>query len=300
MYIQKIARKHKVFNNMKSSVDDAMLPDLTQLLLNQEDDDVKIVEGQYHTLFIEKMPPIVKEFVVEDDGETFTAVRELAPEHNKYTLFIEQFGHIEKQLHKIIYELRKSKEFDVLEIRIDSPGGFISEGITLYNVMREHFNGRTKTYVDSSAYSMGAMLFSLGDERIIYEDSSLMYHNYSSGAYGKGQEIKSSVDYGDKHFESFFKKKIVDKGFLKEDEYEQMKIGQDFWFNSYDMATRGICTHVIVSGYTLDNNTFLKYVAQDKPIEIWATELVEAQSKQQPIKKEEKPKNKKSLLSFFI
>ena len=64
MYIQKIARKHKVFNNMKSSVDDAMLPDLTQLLLNQEDDDVKIVEGKYHTLFIEKMPPIVKEFVV--------------------------------------------------------------------------------------------------------------------------------------------------------------------------------------------------------------------------------------------
>lgn len=248
-------------------------PDLSPFLLPQmPDDGTKIVEGEYHTLFVTDEDPILKDFKIQDDGEEFTAIREIVPKHKKYTLYVEAFGHQNSQLHKILHELRKAVEHDVLEIRIDSPGGFVSEGITVYNTMRELFNGRSVTYLDSTGFSMGAMLFSLGDQRITYEDSSLMYHNYSSGYYGKGQELKSYVDFEDKHFDDFFSKKIVSQGFLSAEEYAQMKIGKDFWFDSYEMAKRGISTHVIVSGFRLDNEAFIEYHDQDKSIDEWVVQ----------------------------
>lgn len=257
------------YASKKISVD---TPELPFVLPSIPDDGCKTIEGEFHTLFVKDEDPILKEFNVKDGDEEFTAIREVVPKHKKYTLYIEAFGHQNNQLHKILNELRKGVEHDILEIRIDSPGGYVSEGITLYNAMRELFNGRSVTYLDSTGFSMGAMLFSLGDQRIAYEDSSLMYHNYSSGYYGKGQELKSYVDFEDKHFDDFFSKKIVSQGFLTQEEYAQMKIGKDFWFDSYEMAKRGICTHVVVGGFNLDTEAFLEYYTQDKDINEWVVE----------------------------
>jgi ATP-dependent protease ClpP protease subunit len=254
------------------------MPDMPPFLMPVPDDGTKVIESEFYTLFVTDEDPIHKEFQINDDGEEFTAIREIVPKHKKYTLYISEFGHTQNQLHKIMYELRKAIEHDVLEIRIASDGGYVSEGITLYNTMRELFNGRTFTYLDSTGFSMGAMLFSLGDQRISYEDSSLMFHNYSSGYFGKGQELKSYIDFEDKHFDEFFSKKIVNKGFLSAEEYSHMKMGKDFWFDSYELAKRGICTHVIVSGFRLDNEAFIEYHDQDKDIDEWVVaKLVELQ-----------------------
>jgi len=273
---------------IKVSGDPQELPPF--MLPTMPDDGTKVIESEYHTLFVTDENPVHKEFQINDDGEEFTAIREIVPKHKKYTLYIEAFGHQNSQLHKILHELRKGVEHDVLEIRIDSPGGYVSEGITMYNTMRELFNGRTMTYLDSTGFSMGAMLFSLGDQRIVYEDSSLMYHNYSSGYFGKGQELKSYIDFEDKHFDEFFSKKIVRKGFLTKEEYDHMKMGKDFWFDSYEMAKRGISTHVIVSGYRLDNEAFIEYHDQDKDIDEWViAKLTELQDEDEPAIVEETP-----------
>lgn len=262
----------------KTESQDPMI-DFPPFMIPQQDDGIKIVESVHHTLFVKDADAEHKEFKIQDDGEEFTAIREIVPKHKHYTLYISDFAHQSNQLHKILYELRKAEEFDTLEIRIMSDGGYVSEGITLYNTMREIFNGRTVTFLDSTGFSMGAMLFSLGDDRVTYEDSSLMFHTFSSGYMGKGQELKSYVDFETAHFDKFFKQKIVSKGFLTEEEYEHMKIGKDFWFGSYEMAKRGISTHVIVSGFRLDNEAFIEYHDQDKDIEEWViqklTELTE-------------------------
>ena len=248
-----------------------------------EQDGIKVIEGEFHTLFVSKEDRKLEEFQTEHNGEVLTAVKEMLPEHDKYTLYIESFGHSKNQLHKIMNELRQAKEYDVLELRIDSPGGYVSEGISLYNTMREVFSGRTTTFLDSTGYSMGAVIFSLGDERIAYEESSLMYHNYSTGYYGKGDEIKSYIDFEDRHFTQFFTDKIVKKGFLTAEEYREMSIGKDFWFDAVELAQRGIATHVVVDGYKLDAEAFLEYKKQDMSISEWAivkvTEMAEEMKK---------------------
>jgi len=277
------------------------LPDLPPFLMPPEEDGAKIVESEFHTLFVSDEEPVLREFTAIDEGQEYMAVREVIPKHKKFTLYIEEFAHNGSQLHKVLFELRKATEHDTLELRINSNGGYVSEGIILFNTMREIFNGRTVTYNDAAGYSMGAMIFSLGDERVAYEDSSLMYHNYSTGYGGKGGELKSYVEYEDKHFDKFFSRKIISQGFLTEEEYADMKKGVDFWFDSYEMATRGICTHVVVSGFKLDNEAFIEYHDQDKPIDEWAMNVLmsmqvdvdeEAEEIEKKKKKKSAPKKK--------
>lgn len=257
-----------------------LAPDLPPFLLpGMEDEGTNIVESEYHTLFVSDEDPVLKEFTAIDEGEEYAAIREIVPKHKKFTLYIEEFAHNGSQLHKVLFELRKATEHDVLELRINSNGGYVSEGIILFNTMREVFNGRTITYNDAAGYSMGAMIFSLGDERVAYEDSSLMYHNYSTGYGGKGGELKSYVEYEDKHFDKFFRKKIISQDFMTEEEYIDMKKGVDFWFDSYEMSKRGICTHVIVSGFKLDTEAFIDYHDQDLPIDKWTlSKIMEMQA----------------------
>lgn len=268
------------FNYNKTASKNDMDLDLPPFLMPQQEDGTKIIEAEYHTLFVSEEDPVLKEFTATDDGQEFSAVREIVPKHKKYTLFIESFAHRKANLHKVLFELRKATEHDILEIRISSNGGYVSEGLTLFNTMREIFNGRTVTYLDSRGYSMGAMLFSLGDERVAYEDSSLMYHNFSSGAFGKGEELQSYIEYEVKHFDRFFKGKIVNYGFLTEDEYKRMRDGKDYWFDAYDLAKRGISTHVIVSGFKLDNEAFIEYYEQEKPIEEWVFDKISEMQKE--------------------
>lgn len=273
--------------------------DIPLPFLPTQDDGTKVIEGEFHTLFISDEDPVLEEIEIVHEGEPITVVKEAVPKHKKYTLYIETFGHRKRQLHKINYELRKATEHDVLEIRIQSPGGYVSEGISIYNTMRELFTGRTVTYLDSDGASMGAMLFSLGDQRVAYEDSTLMYHNYSTGYGGKGGEIKAYVDYEDEHFDKFFRKRIVNEGFLTEDEYERMRDGKDFWLDSLEMAKRGITTHVIVSGFKLDNEAFIEYAEQDLTIEEWAMKKIaemqaEAEEEAQKAEEEAEAKAKKA------
>jgi len=278
-------------SNVPTNVSDADMP---IVITPPSDDGIKIVESEYHTLFVCDEDPVLKEFVAVDEGEEYPALREIVPKHKRYTLYIESFASDKNQLHKILYELRKATEHDVLEIRISSYGGSVDEGITLYNAMREIFTGRTVTYNDSVGYSMGGMLFSLGDERVTYEDSSLMYHTFSTGYFGKGGEVQSYIDYSSKHFERFFKHKIVDEGFITNEEYEEMKIGKDFWMDSYEMAKRGISTHVIVSGYKLDNEAFIEYHDQDKSIDEWVIDKLQEIANEELAEVEEKEVKKKT------
>ncbi len=244
-------------------------------------DGSKVIESEYHTLFIEDQDPVTKEFQAVDDGETFQVSREIVPKHKKYTLFISLFANQYKELHKVIYELRKATEHDVLEIRINSDGGSMHEGMTIYHTMREIFSGRVTTSLDCAGYSMGAMLFSFGDERIAYDHSELMYHNYSTGIYGKGDNVKSYVEFADRSADKIFKKKLVDNGFLTQEEYDDMLKGRDFWFNTDDMAARGICTHVIVDAFKLDVEAYTEYAKAEVSIEEWVISKLAEMAKEE-------------------
>jgi ATP-dependent protease ClpP protease subunit len=218
----------------------------------------KELSSEQHTLYTEIIAE--QKRVVDKERRIY----EITPKHKRYRVYIGRFFELKKGLHAVFNELREAKESDYLEFMINSGGGFVQEGMQFYNIIQEKFNGRTVAYLDNYGYSMGAMLFSMANKRVIYPYSDFMYHNYSGGAFGKGGELKARVDHNHERLNDFFHKMIVGQGFLSEDEYQQMLVGQDFWMGAKELCKRGLATHVILEGQEITGKEYLKLLKKQK------------------------------------
>ena len=209
--------------------------------------------SEYHTLFVEN---IAEERIPISDGSPLHHL--IIPPHKLFRVFISAFSENKKGLHAIFNELRKAGSYDCLELRINSDGGLVTEGQQFFNVILEKFGDNTTTYLDNHGYSMGALLFCMGENRVIYPYSELMFHNYTHGSWGKGENVKSHVKHTARSLTAFFKAVTVSQGFLNKKEFKEMLLGKDFWMDCEEMCKRGIATHVVIWGETITAKKYLK------------------------------------------
>lgn len=195
----------------------------------------------------------------------------IKPKRTSYVLKFGMFGHnpSDSELNDLIYILESAEPSSELEIHINSPGGYVDELVRFKVIIQTVFRGRTRTVLKNYGASCGALLFCLGDERIITEDSYLMFHNYSNGAWGKGNEIVSSVNFDEKRIDKLFKQIMVNPGYFSEEDYTEMKKGVDYWIDADDMITnyKSLVTHVLVGEYELELEEYLKYKESKLSIE---------------------------------
>ena len=80
-----------------------------------------------------------------------------------------------------------------INVHINSYGGDVSEGLAIYNVLREspaHIN----TICDGFACSAASVVFMAGDKRTMSHASLLMIHNAWTCAMGNAAELRKSAD----------------------------------------------------------------------------------------------------------
>jgi len=148
--------------------------------------------------------------------------------------------------------------------RINSNGGMVNEGAQFYSIIKNKFNGRCTTILDNKGYSMGALVFAMGDKRVVTERADLMFHDYSSGLGGKAGEIQAYNEHSQKFIRKFFKEILLDTGFLSKKEFDNMLIGQDYWMDAEELCRRGIATHVLVNGKEIKAKKYLKQIKRKK------------------------------------
>jgi ATP-dependent protease ClpP protease subunit len=221
-------------------------------------DGKKTLSSEQHTLYVE----IINERKKLIDKEK--SMYEIIPKHKRYRVYIGRFFELKKGLHTVFNTLKEASNRDYLELVINSGGGLVNEGQQFYNLIQEKFYGRTVAYLDNKGYSMGASLFCMADKRIIYPYSDLMFHTYSHGSFGKGGDVKSHVKHTIKKLETFFYDLFVERGFLSEEEFNQMIIGQDYWMGAKELCKRGIATHVIYEGKEVTAKEYLKVLKERK------------------------------------
>lgn len=85
---------------------------------------------------------------------------------------------------------------DDLEIRINSPGGYVMEGLAIYNAIeRAKSQGRkVTTHCDGLAASMASVILMAGDDRLMADNALLMIHNPMDGAFGDAAELRRTAD----------------------------------------------------------------------------------------------------------
>jgi len=202
-----------------------------------------ITEGEKHILITESIPKY-------DNNPMVT----------KKTMYLSTLHEDKKNTSKLLHEIGRLTRKDRFKLIINSPGGLINEGRSLINTLFST-GVEIETNIVSEAASMAAILFCIGEKRVIYENTSIMFHTFSMGTYGKGSEIWSNIEHNTENINNFMSSTIIG---LSDDELQEMFDGKDFWFGAEEMAIRGIATHINIHGIEFTSEEYLQLLKRSK------------------------------------
>jgi ATP-dependent protease ClpP protease subunit len=85
---------------------------------------------------------------------------------------------------------------DTIELHVNSVGGEVGEGVTIYNLLRQKSNGgcRLIGYVDGMAYSVAMDIIMACDEIHMGLGTSMFLHNPWTIAKGNAEQLRSAAD----------------------------------------------------------------------------------------------------------
>jgi ATP-dependent protease ClpP protease subunit len=177
--------------------------------------------------------------------------------HTLHRLFLDALDEYnEVELHELYNELMEATPNDLLEVRINSHGGFLKPGHAIGNIITDKFQHRCITVIDSIALSMSALLFLKGSERIVYSHSQLMFHEISAGYNGKSSDINNEIEFKNPLFKKEMKMYV--KPYLTKKEWKSFNNGKDIWLNAHEMCKRGIATKININGTILEAKDYVK------------------------------------------
>lgn len=102
----------------------------------------------------------------------------------------------DRDAYGIVKELREV-EADTINVHINSYGGDVSEGLAIYNTLKNH-KAQIVTICDGFACSAASVIFMAGDIRVINEASLLMIHNPWTRACGNAEKFRKQAEDLDK------------------------------------------------------------------------------------------------------
>lgn len=136
---------------------------------------------------------------------------------------------------EMIHRIRMASANDVIEIHLNTPGGELDTGIQLINAMKSSA-AHIITVLDSRAYSLGTLIFLSGDEYQVHDHCTMMFHNFSSQTYGKGNEQQSELDMLLKWFNKLMHR--ICHPFLSAEEIKRILKGEDIWLDTDEIRKR--------------------------------------------------------------
>ena len=131
--------------------------------------------------------------------------------------------------------IRHAGETDVIKIYINSPGGDVFTTIQFMRALKET-PANVVMSVEGVCASAATMIFLCGDSFEVSDHSMFMFHNYSSGVFGKGGEMFDQL----KHEREWSAKllKEVYKDFLTETEINSILDNKDIWMDGEEVIKR--------------------------------------------------------------
>ena len=127
---------------------------------------------------------------------------------------------------KLFDLLSSASPYDIIKIHINSPGGDMHTGSQLITHMQTS-QAHIITILESSAMSLAPLILFAGDDIEISEHSIIMFHDYSTGEYGKGNEMVRSANAYCSYYKSMLEKYA--KPFLTDKEIKDIVNGQDLY-----------------------------------------------------------------------
>lgn len=93
--------------------------------------------------------------------------------------------------------LVEAADAEIIDVYINSPGGSVFAGNTIYNALKRH-TALIRTTVDGMAMSIASTILQAGDERVIAPNGIVMIHNPAGGVWGFAEDVRKYADTLDK------------------------------------------------------------------------------------------------------
>ena len=157
----------------------------------------------------------------------------------------------------------KALEQENVEIHINSPGGYIHEGMAIYNAIQSN-NKNIDIYVDGMAASAAAFIAVSGNKLYIPENGMMMIHCAITGIYGNAEAIRKEAELLDKldgQIADIFSKKT---GKTSDEIMAAMK--EETYFTGQEAVDYGLADEIFgeIKAVALSNLKGLPYKQKDK------------------------------------
>lgn len=172
--------------------------------------------------------------VVEDEINTLRGVF-IRPLGKIYDFYLT--GYIEGPEHYQEWNqlLRTTSEHDIIYLHINCYGG---QALTAVQLMRSISESPAKVIasVEGACMSAATFIFLMADVCELSEHSIFMFHNFSGGAMGKGNEMLAQVQHNEKWGKNLLQS--LYKGFFTTEEIDSIIEGKDYWLSAEDVSKR--------------------------------------------------------------
>lgn len=153
-------------------------------------------------------------------------------------------------------------DVDEINVYINSYGGAVSEGLAIYNALKNH-KATVNTYCQGFACSIASVIMQAGDTRYMCSSSLLMIHNAWTLTMGNSEELRKTADDLEK-INGEVLKIYVEKSGLSEDEIKQMLDDED-WITSDEAIAKGLADKVIKEDDEIKQKVQNKLKSNEEP-----------------------------------
>ena len=134
-----------------------------------------------------------------------------------------------------------------IELRIDSPGGDVFEGITIYNLLKG-IDAYITVHIDGLAASMASVIAMAGNKIIMPATSFMMIHKPWGGQVGDADDLRAYADLLDK-VESTLSATYMEKTGLSAEEVAAL-LKKETWFNGTEAVEAGFADELSTQSHT--------------------------------------------------
>lgn len=131
--------------------------------------------------------------------------------------------------------IRGASETDVVILHINSYGGDLFTAIQFMRAMTES-KANIVASCEGACMSAATLIFLSANHFEISKHSMFMFHNYSSGTFGKGGEMYDNIVHERKWSEKLWRD--VYANFLTEDEIAAILQNKDIWMSGEEVTKR--------------------------------------------------------------
>ena len=132
---------------------------------------------------------------------------------------------------------------DTINLRINSYGGSVPDGLAIYNALRRH-KATVNVFVDGVAISCASYIAMAGDTITMAKNSQMMIHAPWTFAYGNSNDMREQADILDRYAKAMASAYADKSGKTYEDALALLTDGKDQWFLADEAKAEGFADEV--------------------------------------------------------